>query len=149
MASTSIDTEFLGFCICHPDAVVPERKNSDDAGYDLTSVEDVEIPAYGRALVSTGLKVLLPPCTYGRVAPRSGMSVKGTSVGAGVIDRSYKGIIKVLIFNHTNESFLITTGDRVAQLVLEVIKTPPTKVITEEDLGTSTRGEGGFGSTGR
>jgi dUTP pyrophosphatase len=144
--------EFVGFCLCHTDATAPVRKNTDDAGYDLASVEDVVIPPSGRRLISTGLKVLLPAGTYGRVAPRSGMSVAGTSVGAGVIDLSYRGIIKVLLFNHNTENAIeVKTGDRIAQLVIEVIKTPAVRIVTEEDLLSipTTRGEGGFGSTGR
>lgn len=141
--------EYVGFCICHPNAIVPERKNPGDAGYDLSSVEDLTIAPASRALISTGLKVKLPPGTYGRIAPRSGLSVKGTSVGAGVCDLLYKGEYKVLLFNHSDTPLHIHAGDRIAQLVIEVIKTPPVRIITEEELGTSERGAGGFGSTGK
>lgn len=141
--------DFIGFCLCHPDAILPTRANPGDAGYDLASVEELTIPPRERALVSTGLKVLLPPDTYGRVAPRSGLAVKhGIHVGAGVCDLSYRGIYKVLLFNHSDVPFSVKVGDRIAQLVVEVIKTPPAHQITEAELDSTERGADGFGSTG-
>jgi dUTP pyrophosphatase len=141
--------DFIGFCLCHPDAILPTRANPGDAGYDLASVEELTIPPRERALVSTGLKVLLPPNTYGRVAPRSGLAVKhGIHVGAGVCDLSYRGIYKVLLFNHSDVPFSVKVGDRIAQLVVEVIKTPSARQITESELDTTERGAGGFGSSG-
>jgi dUTP pyrophosphatase len=139
--------EYIGFCLCHPDAVVPQRQHEGDAGYDLASVEDIEIPPHGWSLVSTGLKVLLPPNTYGRVAPRSGLSCKGIMVGAGVIDASYRGLIKVLLYNHDMTSYCVKKGERIAQMIVEVIKTPPVRVITEAELTCTQRGDKGFGST--
>ncbi len=145
-----MSSDFLGFYLCHPDAILPTRANPDDAGYDLSSVEDIVIPPRDRALVSTGLKLLLPANTYGRVAPRSGLAVKnGIHVGAGVIDGGYRGLVKVLLFNLSDVPFHVKVGERIAQLVVEVIKTPPVRQITEEDLSQTERCAAGFGSTGR
>jgi dUTP pyrophosphatase len=102
-----------------------------------------------RSLVSTGVAVKLPPGVYGRVAPRSGLSVKnGIQVGAGVIDADYRGEIKVLLFNQTlDNTFEVEPGDRIAQLICERCELP--EVIQVEELDDTLRGEGGFGSTGK
>ena len=81
------------------------------------------------------------------MAPRSGLAVKHfIDTGAGVIDSDYRGQVKVLLFNHSEEDFEINEGDRIAQLVIERIYTPP--VVVVEELEDSVRGAGGFGSTG-
>lgn len=129
-----------------PTAVSPARKSDEAAGYDICSDEDIMIPAGKQCLVSTGLSMQCPIGTYARVAPRSGLAVKGIHVGAGVIDRDYRGEVKVLLVNHGESDFQIAKGDRVAQIVLEKIVTPESMVV--ETLPETTRGEGGFGSTG-
>ena len=130
------------------DATMPTRGSDGAVGYDLYSTEDTVVPCQaGRALVGTGISVVLPPGVYGRVAPRSGLAVKHCiNVGAGVIDPDYTGEIKVVLFNHGTEDFEIKKGDRIAQLILERCETPMIKEIglLEETL----RGDGGFGSTG-
>src|SRR5690349_1165415 len=79
----------------HPSAVLPVRANPGDAGYDLTSTEDVHLAPGQRLLVATGIAVAIPSGHYGRIAPRSGLAVKmGLDVGAGVVDVSYRGEIK-------------------------------------------------------
>lgn len=131
-------------------ATVPTKGSALAAGYDLYASEDAVIPAQGQGLVATDLTIIVPIGTYGRVAPRSGLAVKhGISTGAGVIDADYRGEVKVVLFNHAQKDFEIKTGDRIAQLVLEQIINADIKVITQEDLDTTTRGEGGFGSTGK
>ena len=130
------------------DAIVPTRGSDGAVGYDLYSSEDAVVPCQaGRALVGTGITVVLPQGVYGRVAPRSGLAVKHCiNVGAGVIDPDYTGEIKVVLFNHGESDFEIKKGDRIAQLVLERCETPPIEEISiVED---TERGSGGFGSTG-
>jgi dUTP pyrophosphatase len=130
------------------DAIVPTRGSDGAVGYDLYSSEDAVVPCQaGRALVGTGITVVLPQGVYGRVAPRSGLAVKHCiNVGAGVIDPDYTGEIKVVLFNHGENDFEIKKGDRIAQLVLERCETPPIEEISiVED---TERGSGGFGSTG-
>ena len=131
------------------DAIVPTRGSDRSVGYDLYSSEDAMVPCQaGRALVGTGITVVLPEGVYGRVAPRSGLAVKHCiNVGAGVIDPDYTGEIKVVLFNHGEKDFEIKKGDRIAQLVLERCETPPIEEISiVED---TERGSGGFGSTDR
>jgi dUTP pyrophosphatase len=130
------------------DAIVPTRGSDGAVGYDLYSSEDAVVPCQaGRALVGTGITVVLPQGVYGRVAPRSGLAVKHCiNVGAGVIDPDYTGEIKVVLFNHGENDFEIKKGDRIAQLVLERCETPPIEEISiVED---TERGSSGFGSTG-
>ena len=130
------------------DAVMPTRGSDRSVGYDLYSSEDAIIPCQaGRALVGTGITIVLPDGVYGRVAPRSGLAVKHCiNVGAGVIDPDYTGELKVVLFNHGEADFEIKKGDRIAQLVLERCETPPIEEISiVED---TERGSGGFGSTG-
>jgi dUTP pyrophosphatase len=128
-------------------AIVPTRGSAHAVGYDLYSVEDCSIPHGGRLLVGTGVAVVLPVNVYGRVAPRSGLTVKhGIHVGAGVIDPDYTGEIKVALFNLGDTPFEIKKGDRIAQLILERCETPYVREITE--ICETERGAGGFGSTG-
>eukprot|EP01048_Picozoa_sp_COSAG05_P005591 COSAG05_NODE_336_length_11205_cov_4.160544_1_plen_127_part_00 len=80
-------------------------------------------------------------------APRSGLAWKShIDIGAGVIDADYRGNVGVILFNHGDDEFKVTKGDRVAQLILEKIITPP--VVEVDDLDATVRGEGGYGSTG-
>ena len=139
--------ESLKVYLAHPRAILPQRANATDAGMDISSIEDVVIPKGGRALVDTGIKVVVPNGYYLRVAPRSGLAVKhGIHVGAGVVDEGYTGIVKVLLFNMGDDDFGVTSGTRIAQLILEKISLGPVEQIFE--MPNTDRGAGGFGSTG-
>jgi dUTP pyrophosphatase len=134
------------------DVPLPKRQTTLAAGYDLYSAEDsVIIPGGDRTLVSTGLHISIPSGYYGRIAPRSGLAVKhGIGVGAGVVDEDYRGEVKILLFNHSKETFVVRFGDRIAQLILEKIATPD--IVEVDNLGaldSTERGYGGFGSTGK
>lgn len=129
-----------------PGAVLPERKTDGAAGYDICCLEKrVILPPNSHKLVSTGLSFTVPEGTYGQLVSRSGLSVKGVSVGAGVIDRDYTGEIKVMLFNHSSEKVYLNEKDRIAQLIIKKIDLP---VVEEVDsLETTVRGMNGFGST--
>ncbi|CAG7848199.1 Deoxyuridine 5'-triphosphate nucleotidohydrolase Short=dUTPase; AltName: Full=dUTP pyrophosphatase [Serendipita indica DSM 11827] len=128
-------------------ARLPTRGSALAAGYDLYSGEDTTIPAGGKALVNTHISLAVPEGTYGRVAPRSGLASKHMiATGAGVVDADYRGPLFILLFNHGEKEFKISIGDRIAQLILEKIETPP--VVEVQDLEETLRGAGGFGSTG-
>ena len=132
-----------------PDAIIPTRGSTGAVGYDLYSVDDVTIPAslLRFNMVKTGIAIQLPEGTYGRVAPRSGLTCRNQiNVGAGVIDRDYTGEIIVCLFNNGMMNFDIKKGDRIAQLIIERCETPEVEEV--EELDTTDRGEGGFGSTG-
>ena len=128
-------------------AITPTRGSPGAAGYDLYSSEGYVILPGRRGVVSTGISLELPPGVYGRVAPRSGLAVKhGLQVGAGVVDPDYTGEVKVVLFNHDKNPYVIKPGYRIAQLVLERFEVAEIEEVTE--LGETVRGEGGFGSTG-
>tara|TARA_B110000977_G_scaffold184599_1_gene248551 strand:+ start:1045 stop:1476 length:432 start_codon:yes stop_codon:yes gene_type:complete len=130
-----------------PDAVMPVRSSPGAVGYDLIATQGCVILPGNRGLVSTGLSIELPPGTYGRIAPRSGLAVKnGLDVGAGVVDPDYRGEIKVVLFNFDREPFMVKPGYRIAQLIIERCETPDVMEVLETQ--STTRGEGGFGSTG-
>jgi len=98
--------------------------------------------------VKTDIAVAIPPGFYGRIAPRSSLAWKShIDVGAGVVDEDYRGPVGVVLFNLGNAPFKINKGDRIAQLVLTKITTPPVEEV--DDLNATARAEGGFGSTGK
>ena len=125
----------------------PVKGSTEAAGWDLYAAEDVTIPVGKRQLVNSGLRIRVPAGTYGRIAPRSGLALKGIDVGAGVIDRDYTGVVKILLHNTSDSDFKVTSGDRIAQLLFEKIANPNIKIV--EALESTDRGSGGFGSTGK
>lgn len=131
------------------DARAPTRGSPGAAGYDLFSIEDIIIAPGKRAVVKTGIILEIPEGVYGRVAPRSGLAFKyGLQVLAGVIDSDYRGEINVILHNSNDIGYGIRTGDRIAQIVFEKIWTPDINVVTSDDLSSTQRDGGGFGSTG-
>ncbi|MGN0875696.1 MAG: dUTP diphosphatase [Kiritimatiellia bacterium] len=140
----------LKFKRIHPDAVLPAYAHPSDAGMDIRSVADVTVPARGRALVPTGLVVLLPPLYEAQVRPRSGLALKhGITVlnTPGTIDSGYRGEIGVILYNSSDVDFQVKKGDRVAQVVIAPVTQP---VIEEaQEIDETDRGAGGFGSTGK
>lgn len=125
-------------------AKLPVRGSKQAAGLDLFAAEEKVIPAQGKGIISTGIAVELPVGVYGRVAPRSGLAVKSfIDVGVGVIDKDYRVIMGVVLFNFSLKEFVIKKGDRVAQLLLEKIEEPV--VVECEELGGTGRGNKGFG----
>ena len=133
-----------------PDAALPAYAHPGDAGMDVRSVEDVELPPGGRALVHTGLVMMLPEGYEAQVRPRSGLALKaGVTVlnTPGTIDEGYRGEVGVILANFGDAVFTVKKGDRIAQLVIA----PVTRAEVEETFETdeTDRGAGGFGSTGR
>ena len=97
--------------------------------------------------MKTGLSISFPTGLYARIAPRSGLALKKfIDVGAGVVDSDYRGEVGVVLFNHGDQDFEVKMGDRIAQLILEKIDTPPVEEV--QGLDDTVRGSGGFGSTG-
>ena len=126
---------------------LPKRSTEGAAGYDLCASHDCTIPAGGKGLVKTGLSISFPVGLYAKIAPRSGLALKRfIDVGAGVVDSDYRGEVGVILFNHGDQAFEVKMGDRIAQLILEKIDTPPVEEV--QGLDNTVRGSGGFGSTG-
>ena len=139
-------TEVLIVC---SDEMLPHYANPGDAGADLRSSVEAVVPAGGRLLVPTGVRIALQDGFVGLVHPRSGLALKhGVTVlnAPGTIDAGYRGEIAVTLFNSSKEDFSIAKGDRIAQLLIqEVAKALFVRV---SELPESFRGEKGFGSTG-
>jgi dUTP pyrophosphatase len=136
----------------HPDAVVPAYANDGDAGCDLVAVESCTIRAGGgRALVATGIAVAIPEGHGGFVLPRSGLASRhGVTLAnaPGLIDAGYRGEVKVALVNLDPEhDYDVAKGDRIAQLV--VLTVASSSVLVVDELPSTARGEGGFGSSGR
>jgi dUTP pyrophosphatase len=130
---------------------LPKAASKYASGIDLHSAQNevIEIGPGERKLVSTGIKIALPPGYEAQVRPRSGLAYTyGVTVlnAPGTIDADYRGVIKVILINHGKEIFYINRGDRIAQLVIQKVCQPILKEIDE--LDSTKRGEGGFGHTG-
>jgi dUTP pyrophosphatase len=134
----------------NPLAKMPTRANNSDAGNDLYAIEDVIIEPGERKIIKTGIAVAIPEGFYGRVAPRSGLAWKnGLDVMAGVIDSAYRGEIGVVLINLSlwvPKPISIKAGDKVAQLIIE--RCEPAEWEEVESLDETSRGAGGYGSSG-
>lgn len=128
-------------------AILPRRATNGSAGYDLYCIDNLTIPPGELICASTGIAVKLPLGTYGRVASRSGVTVKhNVHVGAGVVDPDYTGEIKVVLCNNGAVTAKFNAFERIAQFILE--KYEVADVVEVTDLDGTSRGSGGFGSTG-
>jgi len=131
----------------HKDAKLPAYGHRGDAGLDLFSVSDFVL-ATGQVLpVPTGIKVAIPEGHVGLIWDKSGVSLRGVHRLAGVIDSGYRGEVKVVLVNLSGQPLSLEKGMKIAQLIIQPVNT--VRVIEVEDLGDTSRGEGGFGSTGK
>lgn len=129
-------------------AKVPTYATDESAAFDLYAAEDAVVPAYGQALVDTGIAVSIPNGKCGQIWPRSGMDVKvKVTRGAGLIDADYRGPVKVLLINRSFIDYPVSIGDRIAQMVITTAFRESFEVVDE--LTATERGAGGFGHTGR
>lgn len=130
-------------------AVAPAYATAGAAGMDIRSVEDVELAPLERKLVRTGLKLALPHGYEGQIRPRSGLALKfGVSMvnTPGTIDEDFRGEIGVILINLSQNVVKLARGERIAQLV--VCPVAKARVTVVDQLDETSRGEGGFGSTG-
>ncbi|AFZ15418.1 deoxyuridine 5'-triphosphate nucleotidohydrolase [Crinalium epipsammum PCC 9333] len=130
-------------------AETPSYAHINDAGLDLFSIEDTEITAGDSKLIHTGISIELPPGTEAQIRPRSGLALKHQITvlnTPGTIDEGYRGEIGVILINHGKNTFKVTKGMKIAQMVIaSVIRVEVTEV---ESLSSTLRGDNGFGSTG-
>ena len=140
----------LPFKRLDPDSSLPRPAHTGDAGLDLTSAVDVEVGPGERALVPTGLAVAIPEGHAGLVLPRSGLASRhGLTLAnsPGLIDAGYRGEVTCAVVNlDRDQPVKIGRGERVAQLV--IVALPQVEPEWSDELPTSERGEGGFGSSG-
>lgn len=138
----------------HPDAKIPERNNSDDAGLDLFALEDCLITPGKVTKIRTGISIEV--CREsndlnnyaGFIYDRSSMGANGFGKLAGLIDFQYRGEVVVLITYHCwpQISYKVSKGDKIAQIVYQKVETPRIEIV--EELSETSRGDKGFGSSG-
>jgi dUTP pyrophosphatase len=142
----------VSFKRLRPEAWTPARAHAGDAGYDLRSVDEVNLVPGGRALIRTGISVAIPRGYAGLVLPRSGLAMRHGVAPVntpGLIDSGYRGEIMVPLINHDREqTFRVERGMRIAQLVLVRAQEVSFAEVEMLEAGTDGRGEGGFGSSG-
>ena len=136
----------------NPAVKLPEYKTNGASGMDLTAFieKPIKVKSKTSSLVSTGLSIAFQENYEIQIRPRSGLAAKDNITvlnTPGTIDSDYRGEIKVIIFNHGNDDFIINNGDRIAQMVLCPIIKMDLEIVN--DLPKTIRGEDGFGSTGK
>lgn len=131
----------------HPDAIVPSYAHPGDAGMDLFSVIEATLQPGERQAIPTGIAMHLAEGTVGLVWDKSGRALKeGLKTMAGVIDAGYRGEVQIVIVNLGQEPLIIEKHQKIAQLLIQPVLSPTIQEV--ESLEDSSRGEGGFGSTG-
>jgi dUTP pyrophosphatase len=138
----------LKFEKSHELAKLPQKNHDTDTGYDVFSVEDKIVPAHGSAVVNVGLKfAYIPEGYWVKVESRSGLGFKhGIMAHPGIIDGGYRGDAGVKLYNNTDVDYEIKAGDRIAQFIIYFNIHMPVEWGTVEE---TTRGDKGFGSSGR
>ena len=128
-------------------ATLPTYSHPGDAGMDLYSAQYVTLQPGETVKVVTGIATAIPSGFVGLVWDRSSMGSKGIKRMGGVIDAGYRGEILVALLNTTQAPYEIKAGDKIAQMVIQPVESPA--LVEVSDLDDTSRGEGGFGSTGR
>lgn len=129
-----------------PKAKLPQKAHEGDAGYDLYANDYYSLPPYGQALIATGVKMIIPAGYVGLIWDKSGLAFEGLKTMGGVIDSNYRGEIKVVLKNLSEDVFNIIPGRKIAQILIQPVVDLEIKEgrISDE----TTRGENGFGSSG-
>lgn len=142
----------IDFAKLHPDARLPTQGSADAAGWDLYALEETTVVRHKSTLIRTGLATAIPSGWEGQIRCRSSLGKKGMIMpnGLGTIDSDYRGELMVLAtWIGEGDAFVVAKGERVAQLLFAPVPKVTIVETTVESLGTTTRGKGGFGSTGQ
>ncbi len=131
----------------HETVKLPERKSTTAAAFDIYVPETTTVEPDSVTMIPHGVKVEIPRGYFGLIKERSSLAARGLHVVAGVIDSDYRGEIMVLLRNTTSEEYIAEKDDRVAQLIL--IPQYRHSAVEVEELTSTDRGAGGFGSTGQ
>jgi len=131
----------------HKDAKLPHYGHKGDAGLDIFSTIDCVLQKREVKAIPTGIKVAIPEGYVGLIWDKSGVSLEGVHRLAGVVDSGYRGEVKIVMANLSDEPFSIEKGMKIAQLLIQPVI--EVEVIEVEDLEATPRGENGFGSTGK
>lgn len=128
-------------------AIMPQRMHEYDAGYDIFSPVKECVWKHSSVTIDTGVHVEIPQGYVGMLKSKSGLNVKHSITGEGVIDSGYTGSIVAKLYNDSFQNYHIEKGDKIIQLVILPIITP--ELVLVDSLADTERGDNGFGSTGR
>lgn len=131
----------------YPEAKLPQKAHAGDAGFDLYSRDYYSIPPYAHVLVSTGIKLAIPEGYVGLIWDKSGVAFEGMKTMGGVIDSNYRGEIKVIIKNLSEEMYNVIPGQKIAQILIQAIS--DIEISEEKIVDETERKADGFGSTGK
>lgn len=132
----------------HPDAKIPAYAHTNDAGMDVCSVGRHVLAPGERAMIPTGIAMALPVGTVGLVWDKSGIGIKkGIKTLGGVIDEGYRGEVMIGLVNLSHDEYVIETGDKIAQILIQAVERP--EIQASDRLDDTSRGTEGFGSTGK
>jgi dUTP pyrophosphatase len=130
----------------HPEAKLPVYGHPGDAGLDLFSVVDRAVAPGEAFAVPTGIQVAIPVGSVGLIWDKSGLSLKRVHRLAGVVDAGYRGEVQVVMINLSPDPFDIRKGMKIAQMLIQPVAA--VRVVESDNLDDTSRGDGGFGSTG-
>lgn len=130
----------------HPEAKLPVYGHPGDAGLDLFSVADLDLAPGGVFAAPTGIQIAVPSGHVGLIWDKSGISLKGVHRLAGVVDAGYRGEVQVVLINLGADPFPVRKGMKIAQLLVQPVAS--VEVVEADSLDDTSRGRGGFGSTG-
>lgn len=130
-------------------AYLPTYAHDADAGMDLRTPVAFIVPAHGSYTVDTGVHIQIPVGQVGFIKSKSGLNVKGGLTATGVVDSGFSGSIRVKLYNHSDEDYMFSRGDKITQLVLLYIAKPENGFEVVDHFEETERGNNGFGSTGR
>ena len=131
------------------EARLPEKAHPTDAGYDVFANEEALIGPGESRLIKSGIAMALPPLTEAQIRPRSGLALKNQITllnSPGTIDADYRGELGIIVINHGKNTFQVTKGMKIAQMVIAPVMV--TEILETDSLDDTERGTGGFGSTG-
>ncbi|MDA8615259.1 dUTP diphosphatase [Candidatus Poseidoniales archaeon] len=140
------------FAKLDPEAHLPTQGSAEAAGWDLYALEETTVVRHKSSLIRTGLATAIPSGWEGQIRCRSSLGKKGMIMpnGLGTIDADYRGELMVLAtWIGEGDSFVVAKGERVAQMLFAPVPKVTIVETSVEELGTTSRGEGGFGSTGQ
>lgn len=133
-----------------PGAYMPEYAHETDAGADLRSPVDTSICPHSSVTIDTGVHVEIPTGMVGMIKSKSGLNVNHDITSEGVIDAGYTGSIRVKLYNHGWDTYVVHKGDKITQLVIMPVHHAKFEIVDRVDrLDETKRGNNGFGSTGR
>lgn len=128
-------------------ALMPERAHKWDAGLDLKSPKDIQIPSGGSTVIDSGVHMAIPLGYAGLLCGRSGLNIKHGITCDGVIDSGYTGSIRIKLYNHERQPYTVKRGDKIGQVL--IIPVVSLDLVQVDKLEPTERGINGFGSTGR